>query len=97
MTCLQPGLYLVATPIGNLGDISQRAAETLAAVDRILCEDTRITGRLLHKLGVHKPLVVYNEHSSARIRPRLLAALQDGQKLALEHFRKMDKILSKVK
>ncbi len=82
-TTVDPGLYLVATPIGNLADLSARARTVLAAADRVVCEDTRVTGRLLHHLGLAKPLVAYHEHNAEARRPGLLAALDDGATLAL--------------
>jgi 16S rRNA (cytidine1402-2'-O)-methyltransferase len=74
---LSPGLYIVATPIGNLGDITLRAADVLARCDAIACEDTRVTRKLLHHLGVSKPLWRYDDHASDEDRARLLAAMQD--------------------
>jgi 16S rRNA (cytidine1402-2'-O)-methyltransferase len=82
-SALDPGLYLVATPIGNLADLSARARAVLAAADRVLCEDTRVTGKLLHHLGLEKPLVTYHEHNAERRRPALLAELARGAALAL--------------
>src|SRR5215813_12704138 len=78
-----PGLYLVATPIGNLGDITLRALEMLAAVDVIACEDTRVTRKLLERYGIATPLTLYHEHNAAEARPKLLARLADGQAVAL--------------
>jgi 16S rRNA (cytidine1402-2'-O)-methyltransferase len=63
---LSPGLYIVATPIGNLGDITRRAVETLTAADAVACEDTRVTGKLLHLLGIKRPLIRHDDHSDAR-------------------------------
>jgi len=80
---LAPGLYLVATPIGHLGDISLRALATLAAADVVACEDTRITTRLLRRYAIDAPLVAYHEHNAARQRPKLLAALAEGKRVAL--------------
>jgi 16S rRNA (cytidine1402-2'-O)-methyltransferase len=80
---LQPGLHLVATPIGNLGDITLRALWVLRSVDRILCEDTRVTGRLLAHFGVATPLDPYHDHNAERMRPQALAALHRGERLAL--------------
>ncbi len=74
---------MVATPIGNLGDITLRARAVLAAVDAVICEDSRVTGRLLRRLGIERPLLVYHEHNAARVRPRLLARLSRGDTLAL--------------
>ncbi len=69
---LLPGLYIVATPIGNLGDITQRACETLRAVAAVACEDTRVTGKLLHHLGLKKRMIRYDDHSSDETRDYLL-------------------------
>jgi 16S rRNA (cytidine1402-2'-O)-methyltransferase len=80
---LAPGLHLVATPIGNLGDITLRALWVLRHVDRILCEDTRVTARLLARYGIHKPLDPYHDHNADRVRPMVLEALRRGDKLAL--------------
>jgi 16S rRNA (cytidine1402-2'-O)-methyltransferase len=78
-----PGLYVVATPIGNLGDISFRALATLAAADAIAAEDTRVTKTLLAHYGIATPLVAYHEHNAAVMRPHLLARLAAGAALAL--------------
>jgi len=80
---LEPGLHLVATPIGNLGDITLRALWVLRGVDRILCEDTRVTGRLLARFGITTPLDAYHDHNADRVRPLALAALRRGERLAL--------------
>jgi 16S rRNA (cytidine1402-2'-O)-methyltransferase len=80
---LEPGLHLVATPIGNLGDITLRALWVLRSVDRIFCEDTRITARLLAHFGIDKPLAAYHDHNADRVRPVVLAALRRGETLAL--------------
>jgi 16S rRNA (cytidine1402-2'-O)-methyltransferase len=80
---LAPGLYLVATPIGNLGDITLRALETLAAADVIACEDTRVTRRLTEHYGIATPLTPYHEHNAAEARPKLLARLAVGGTIAL--------------
>ncbi len=80
---LEGGLYVTATPIGNLGDVTLRALETLAAADLIACEDTRITSRLTQRYGIDTPLIAYHEHNAARQRPRLLAALAEGKAVAL--------------
>ncbi|MEZ5787441.1 MAG: 16S rRNA (cytidine(1402)-2'-O)-methyltransferase [Xanthobacteraceae bacterium] len=80
---LAAGLYVVATPIGHLEDISLRALATLAGADLIACEDTRVTGKLLGRYAIDRPLVSYYEHNAARVRPRLLEALADGQAVAL--------------
>ena len=79
----EPGLWLVATPIGNLEDISQRALAVLASVDRVACEDTRRTGRLLARHGIEARLVSYHEHNAARVRPTLIRALRGGGSVAL--------------
>ena len=78
-----PGLYLVATPIGNLGDITLRALETLAGADIIACEDTRVTRKLTGRFGITTPLTAYHEHNAAEARPKLLSRLADGQSVAL--------------
>lgn len=80
---IRPGLHVVATPIGNLGDISFRALSTLAAADAIIAEDTRVTKKLLAHYGIATPLVAYHEHNAAVMRPHLLARLAEGQALAL--------------
>jgi 16S rRNA (cytidine1402-2'-O)-methyltransferase len=80
---VRPGLHVVATPIGNLGDISFRALATLAAADAIIAEDTRITKKLLAHYGIATPLVAYHEHNAAVMRPHLIARLEDGAALAL--------------
>ena len=68
-----PGLYIVATPIGNLGDITDRAKALLAAADVIACEDTRVTGKLLHLLGIKRPLLRHDDHSDAATRAAIIA------------------------
>src|SRR5207344_3221350 len=78
-----PGLYLVATPIGNLGDVTLRALELLAGADVIACEDTRVTRKLTERYGISTPLTPYHEHNAAEARPKLLARLADGQAVAL--------------
>ncbi len=78
-----PGLYLVATPIGNLGDISLRALELLAGADVIACEDTRVTRRLTERYGITTTLTPYHEHNAAEARPKLLTRLAAGQAVAL--------------
>jgi 16S rRNA (cytidine1402-2'-O)-methyltransferase len=77
------GLYLVATPIGNLGDITLRALETLAGVDLIACEDTRVTRKLTERFAIATPLVAYHEHNAAVMRPKLIARLNEGAAIAL--------------
>jgi len=79
----RPGLYLVATPIGNLGDITLRALETLAGVDLIACEDTRITRRLTERYGISAELTPYHEHNAETARPKLLQRLAAGAAIAL--------------
>ena len=74
---LSPGLYIVATPIGNLADITRRAADVLGRCDAIACEDTRVTRKLMQHLGVSKPLWRYNDHASHEDRARLLQAMRD--------------------
>lgn len=76
-------LYLVGTPIGNLGDFSPRAAEVLAAVDFIAAEDTRVSLKLLSHLGIKKPLVSYYEHNRRRSGPEIVARLLGGESCAL--------------
>ena len=73
-----PTLYVVATPIGNLEDITLRAIRILGEVDLIAAEDTRTTRRLLSRYDIHTPLTSYNEHNSSRKLPAILAALADG-------------------
>jgi 16S rRNA (cytidine1402-2'-O)-methyltransferase len=79
----QAGLYLIATPIGNLSDITLRALDILSAVDLIVCEDTRVTGKLLDYYGIKKPLLPYNDHNAAGQRGPLLEKLKAGQKIAM--------------
>jgi len=79
----QPGLYLVATPIGNLADVTLRALETLAGVDVIACEDTRITRRLMERYCLAAELTPYHEHNAAVARPKLLQRLAQGEAVAL--------------
>jgi 16S rRNA (cytidine1402-2'-O)-methyltransferase len=78
-----PGLHLVATPIGNLGDVTLRALAVLRGVDRIFCEDTRVAARLLARYGIRKPLSRYDDHNADAVRPAILAALRRGERLAL--------------
>lgn len=80
---LEPALYIVSTPIGNLGDITVRALETLAASGVIACEDTRVTATLTRKFGLKTPLLAYHEHNADKQRPRILAELQAGRAVAL--------------
>src|SRR4051794_37518730 len=74
---LPPGLYIVATPIGNLGDLSGRAADVLRRSDRILAEDTRVTGKLLAHIGTKVPMTRYDDHSSERERAAIVGRLGD--------------------
>lgn len=73
---LSPGLYIVATPIGNLGDITLRAVEVLRGVSVVACEDTRITGKLLNHLGIKRRMVRYDDHAGESDRERLLALME---------------------
>jgi 16S rRNA (cytidine1402-2'-O)-methyltransferase len=82
-TPLAPGLYVVATPIGNLGDITLRALDILARAGRIACEDTRITARLLAHYAIRTPMIAYHEHNAARVRPLLIERLKAGESVAL--------------
>jgi len=78
-----PGLILVATPIGNLGDLSPRALDTLRAADAVLCEDTRVTGGMLSRHGVSVTLIPLHDHNEAAQAPSLIARLKAGARLAL--------------
>ena len=80
---LAPGLYLVATPIGNLADISLRALDVLAKADLVACEDTRRTRKLLSAHGIGAALTSYHEHNATRVRPRLMERLKSGESVAL--------------
>ncbi|WP_374533666.1 16S rRNA (cytidine(1402)-2'-O)-methyltransferase [Phenylobacterium sp.] len=80
---LEPGLYVVATPIGNLRDITLRALDVLAAADLVLAEDTRVAAKLLSVYGLSKKVERYDEHSAERSGPRALAALAEGARVAL--------------
>ena len=80
---LAGGLHVVATPIGNLRDITLRALEVLAAADLIACEDTRVTRKLTDHYGITTPLTPYHDHNAAEARPRLLARLAEGAAVAL--------------
>lgn len=80
---LEPALYLVATPIGNLADITLRALETLAAADILACEDTRVTRVLLARYGIRQRPLPYHEHNAAQAGPRLIEALASGKSVAL--------------
>ncbi len=80
---MPPALYLVATPIGNAGDITLRALEVLRAVELIACEDSRLTGRLMQRYGIDTALLPYHDHNAARQRPRLIQRLTAGAAIAL--------------
>jgi len=80
---MEPALYLVATPIGNLGDITLRALETLAGADVLACEDTRVTRVLLDRYGIQNRPFAYHEHNADEAGPRLLQALEAGKSVAL--------------
>jgi len=80
---LKPGLYIVATPIGNLGDVSLRALETLNSVDQIACEDTRVTKKLLKSFAIATRLTSYHDYNAKRNRSKLIAKMLDGSALAL--------------
>jgi 16S rRNA (cytidine1402-2'-O)-methyltransferase len=80
---MEAALYLVATPIGNLGDITLRALETLAGADILACEDTRVTRILLERYGIRQRPTPYHEHNAAEAGPRLIEALESGQSVAL--------------
>ena len=80
---LAPGLHIVATPIGNLRDVTFRALATLAAADAVLAEDTRVTRTLLAHYGITTPLVAYHEHSNEAVRERMVLRMQEGEALAL--------------
>ncbi|MGP4802949.1 16S rRNA (cytidine(1402)-2'-O)-methyltransferase [Agrobacterium cavarae] len=80
---LENALYLVATPIGNLGDITLRALETLSSADLLACEDTRVTRILLERYGIRNRPYAYHEHNAQEVGPRLIAALEAGKSVAL--------------
>lgn len=80
---LAPGLHIVATPIGNLGDITLRALAALAGADLIACEDTRVTRKLLDRYGIATPLAPYHDHNAAQARPKLLERLAERAAVAL--------------
>jgi 16S rRNA (cytidine1402-2'-O)-methyltransferase len=80
---LAPGLYVVATPIGNLRDITLRALDVLAQADLILAEDTRVAAKLLSAFGLSRKLERYDEHAAERTRPKALQALAEGARVAL--------------
>lgn len=72
---LEPGLYIVATPIGNLGDLTARAADILSRADVIAVEDSRVTAKLLHHIGIKRPMTPYHDHSAEGVRPGLIARM----------------------
>jgi 16S rRNA (cytidine1402-2'-O)-methyltransferase len=78
MNALPPGLYIVATPIGNLSDLSPRAADVLARVDLIAVEDSRVTAKLLRHIGVKRPMLPYHDHNAERVRPQLIERMRGG-------------------
>jgi 16S rRNA (cytidine1402-2'-O)-methyltransferase len=80
---LQPGLHIVATPIGNLGDITLRALGTLASCDTLLCEDTRTTAKLLTRYNIRSRTMAYHEHNAQKMRPLILRKLKEGEAVAL--------------
>jgi 16S rRNA (cytidine1402-2'-O)-methyltransferase len=80
---LAPGLHIVATPIGNMGDITLRALATLAAADLVLCEDTRTSGKLMERYGIRAKLAPYHEHNASKVRPGILERLAEGAAIAL--------------
>jgi len=80
---IAPGLHVVATPIGNLGDITIRALSTLAAAETVLCEDTRTSGKLMERFAIKTKLSPYHEHNAQRVRPEILERLKKGAAIAL--------------
>lgn len=80
---LPPGLYILATPIGNARDISLRALDALAGCDVIAAEDTRVIAKLLSIHGISRPLIAYNDHNGAQMRPRILARVKNGERVVL--------------
>lgn len=80
---LAPGLYLVSTPIGNLGDLSLRALSVLVRADHVFCEDTRVSLKLFSHFGISRRLDVYHDHNADRVRPRILELLASGRAVAL--------------
>ena len=80
---LEPGLYIVSTPIGNLRDITLRALDVLAAADRVFAEDTRVAAKLLSAYGLSRKLEPYHDHNGEQMRPRVLEALARGERVAL--------------
>jgi len=82
-SAITPGLYLVSTPIGNLGDMTLRGLDTLARADLVVCEDTRVSGKLLQYFGLSKKLLSYNDHNAGQQRPKIIKALKEKQVVAL--------------
>nr|WP_281168708.1 16S rRNA (cytidine(1402)-2'-O)-methyltransferase [Kiloniella laminariae] len=80
---MNAALYLVATPIGNLGDMTDRAKKILAAADLIACEDTRVTKKLAQAFGFTAPLIAYHEHNAEKVRPKLIEKVKNGGVVAL--------------
>jgi 16S rRNA (cytidine1402-2'-O)-methyltransferase len=80
---LPPGLYIIATPIGNIGDITLRALEILGKVDVIACEDTRVSGKLTSHYDIPARKIPYHDHNAAEMRPRLVAMIREGKRVAL--------------
>lgn len=80
---MPPGLYLVATPIGNLGDMTFRALDVIDAADVVYCEDTRVSGKLLSYFGLEKKLAVYNDHSDEKVRAQICQRIQNGDRVVL--------------
>lgn len=79
---LKAGLYVVATPIGNLEDITLRALKVLKECDTIICEDSRVSRKLLNAYGIEKPLLVYHDHNADQIRPKIISKLENQEKMA---------------
>ena len=79
---LKPGLYIVATPIGNLGDLTPRAADILARADVLAVEDSRVSAKLLRHIGARRPMIPYHDHNADRVRPDLIARMT-GEAVAL--------------
>lgn len=80
---LEPGLYIVATPIGNMADITIRALQTLKAADYVACEDSRVTNKLLSHYDIKASMLIYNDHSDERERERILELIESGSSIAL--------------
>ncbi len=80
---LKPGLYLVPTPIGNLRDMTFRALDVLSSADLIVCEDTRVTGKLLKAFGLKKPMRVYNDHATEKDRAHIINVIEEGEAVAM--------------